>query len=457
MLESLTDKMNAALRSLRGTNKLTEDNMAEALKEVRTALLSADVHFKVAREFINNVKELCVGQEVLKSVSPGQQVVKIIHDELVNLLGEGTTTLLDKKPLKVMLVGLQGAGKTTAAAKLAKLLEKKGYRPGLIACDIYRPAAIDQLETLATHNQFAFYGDRNSRDVPGIAKKGHAQLLKGNADLFLFDTAGRLQIDDKLIQELKDLKKTVQPDEILLVADSALGQEAVNVAQSFHESVGLTGLVLTKMDGDARGGAALSMKSITELPIKFIGTGEKVEDFEVFHPDRIASRILGMGDVVSLVERAQETIDQDEAEALAEKMRRANFNFEDMLKQFRQVKKMGSLGSIMNLLPGMSNVEIGDEENRKMARTEAIILSMTPRERRNPNLINGSRRMRIAKGSGVQMKDVNQLIKQQTQMNKMMKKMQGAKGRKMMKQLQAMQGQGGMPNLPGGGMPRGLR
>lgn len=458
MLESLTDKMNAALRSLRGTNKLTEDNMAEALKEVRTALLSADVHFKVAREFINNVKELCVGQEVLKSVSPGQQVVKIIHDELVKLLGEGTTTLLDKKPLKVMLVGLQGAGKTTAAAKLAKLLEKKGYRPGLIACDIYRPAAIDQLETLATHNQFAFYGDRNSRDVPGIAKKGHAQLLKNNADLFLFDTAGRLQIDDKLIQELKDLKKTVQPDEILLVADSALGQEAVNVAQSFHESVGLTGLVLTKMDGDARGGAALSMKSITELPIKFIGTGEKVEDFEVFHPDRIASRILGMGDVVSLVERAQETIDQDEAEALAEKMRRANFNFEDMLKQFRQVKKMGSLGSIMNLLPGMSNVEIGDEENRKMARTEAIILSMTPRERQNPNLINGSRRMRIAKGSGVQMKDVNQLIKQQTQMNKMMKKMQGAKGRKMMKQLQSMQGQGGMPNLPGGGgLPRGLR
>lgn len=459
MLESLTDKMNAALRSLRGVNKLTEENMADALKEVRTALLSADVHFKVAREFINNVKELCVGQEVLKTVSPGQQVVKIINDELVKLLGEGTTELNDKKPLKVMLVGLQGAGKTTAAAKLSKLLSKKEYRPGLVACDVYRPAAIDQLETLANHNDFAFYGDRNSKNVPSIAKKGHTELLKSGANLIIFDTAGRLQIDEKLIDELKDLKKTVNPDEVLLVADSAMGQEAVNVAKEFNESVGLTGLVLTKMDGDARGGAALSMKSITQLPIKFIGTGEKVDDFEVFHPDRIASRILGMGDVVSLVEKAQETIDEKEAEELAEKMRRANFNFEDMLKQFRQMKKMGSLGSIMNMLPGMNNIEIGDNENKKMTQTEAIILSMTPRERRNPNIINGSRRMRIANGSGVKIKDVNQLIKQQTQMNKMMKKMQGAKGRKMMKQMQAMQGQGGMPNLPGGGgsgLPKGM-
>ena len=456
MLETLTDKMNAALRSLRGVNKLTEDNMADALKEVRTALLSADVHFKVAREFINNVKDLCVGQEVLKTVSPGQQVVKIINDELVKLLGEGTTELNDKKPLKVMLVGLQGAGKTTAAAKLSKLLSKKEYRPGLVACDIYRPAAIDQLETLAKQNDFAFYGDRDSRNVPSIAKKGHAELLKTGANLIIFDTAGRLQIDEKLIDELKDLKKTVNPDEILLVADSAMGQEAVNVAKEFNEAVGLTGLVLTKMDGDARGGAALSMKSITQLPIKFIGTGEKVDDFEVFHPDRIASRILGMGDVVSLVEKAQETIDEKEAEELAEKMRRANFNFEDMLKQFRQMKKMGSLGSIMNMLPGMNNIEIGDEENKKMSRTEAIILSMTPKERQNPAIINGSRRMRIANGSGVKIKDVNQLIKQQSQMNKMMKKMQGAKGRKMLKQMQAMQGQGGMPNLPGGGMPKGM-
>jgi len=456
MLETLTDKMNAALRSLRGIDKLTEDNMADALKEVRTALLSADVHFKVARDFINNVKDLCVGQQVLKTVTPGQQVIKIINDELVKLLGEGTTQISEKKPLKVMLVGLQGAGKTTAAAKLSKLLAKKDYKPGLIGCDIYRPAAIDQLETLANQNGFHFYGDRSSRDVPSIAKKGHALLLKEGANLIIFDTAGRLQIDSKLIDELKDLKKTVNPDEILLVADSAMGQEAVNVAKEFNDAVGLTGLVLTKMDGDARGGAALSMKSITQLPIKFIGTGEKVDDFEVFHPDRIASRILGMGDVVSLVEKAQETIDQKEAEELAEKMMKANFNFEDMLKQFRQVKKMGSLGSIMNMLPGMNNFEIGDAETKKMSRTEAIILSMTLKERRNPAIINGSRRMRIANGAGVMVKDVNQLIKQQTQMNKMMKKLQGSKGRQMMKQLQAMQGKDGMPNFPGGGMPKGF-
>lgn len=447
MLESLTDKMNAALRSLRGVNKLTDENMDGALKEVRTALLSADVHFKVVREFITQVKELCVGEEVLKSVSPGQQVVKIINDELVKLLGEGTTTLNEKKPLKVMLVGLQGAGKTTVAAKLALLLQKKGYNPGLVGCDIYRPAAIDQLETLAAQSNFKFYGDRKSNNVPSIAKKGHLTLLKSGADLIIFDTAGRLQIDERLIDELKQLKKTVNPDEILLVADSAMGQEAVNVAKEFNEAVGLTGLVLTKMDGDARGGAALSMKSITGLPIKFIGVGETVEDFEVFHPDRIASRILGMGDVVSLVEKAQETINQEDAEDLAEKMRKANFNFEDMLKQFRQVKKMGSLGSVMGMLPGMSNFEIGDAENKKMAQTEAIILSMTQRERRNPKIINGRRRMRIANGSGVQLKDVNLLIKQNSQMNKMMKKMQGSKGRKMMQQ---MQGNGGMSGLPKG-------
>lgn len=443
--------MNKALRSLRGVDKLTEDNMADALKEVRAALLSADVHFKVAKSFINDVKEKCVGQEVLKTVSPGQQVVKIINDELVKLLGEGTTDLVEKKPLKLMLVGLQGAGKTTAAGKLSKLLSKNNFVPGLVACDVYRPAAIDQLEILAKQNDFKFYGDRGSQNVPSIAKKGLQALSKENADLIIFDTAGRLQIDEKLIDELKKLKSTVQPDEILLVADSAMGQEAVNVAKEFNESVGLTGLVLTKMDGDARGGAALSMKSITQLPIKFIGTGEKVDDFEVFHPDRIASRILGMGDVVSLVEKAQENIDEEEAEEMAEKLRKANFNFEDMLKQFRQVKKMGSLGSVMGMLPGMANVEIGDKENKQMDRTEAIILSMTPKERQNPAILNGRRRMRIANGSGVQIKDVNQLIKQQTQMNKMMKKMQGAKGRKMMKQLQAQQGGGGMPKLPGMG------
>jgi signal recognition particle subunit SRP54 len=449
MFESLTQKMNAALRSLRGLDKLSEENIAEALKEVRSALISADVHFKVARDFIQTVKEQCIGQEVIATVSPGQQVVKVIHDELVKLLGEGSTALADRRPLKVMLVGLQGAGKTTAAAKLALLMRKKQYVPGLIACDIYRPAAIDQLETLARQLEVGCHSNRESRDVPAIAKAGMDAMLRTGANFLVFDTAGRLQIDEKLIEELVRVKQAVQPDEVLLVVDSAMGQEAVNVAESFHRAVGLTGLVLTKMDGDARGGAALSMKSITRLPIKFMGTGEKVDDLEVFHPDRIASRILGMGDVVSLVERAQENIDQAEAEELAEKMRRANFNFEDMLKQFRQVKKMGSIGSIMGMLPGMSGVEIGDREHKQMARTEAMILSMTPGERRNPALINGTRRMRIAKGSGMQMKDVNQLLKQQTQMNKMMKQLQGSKGRQMMKQVQRMQEDGKMPGMPG--------
>ena len=448
MLESLTEKMNSALRSLRGVDKLTEDNMAAALKEVRSALLSADVNFKVAGDFIDNVKLHCIGTKVTESVTPGQQVIKIINDELVRLLGEGTTSLIDKKPLKIMLVGLQGAGKTTAAAKISSLMTKKGYSPGMVACDVYRPAAIDQLEALATQNGFRFYGDRESQKVPSIAKKGHSELLKAGADLIIFDTAGRLQIDEPLIEELKTLKKSVSPDEILLVADSAMGQEAVNVAREFNESVGLTGLILTKMDGDARGGAALSMKAVTDLPIKFIGTGEKVENFEVFHPDRIASRILGMGDVVSLVEKVQETVDEKDALELAEKVRKGSFNFEDMLSQFRQVRKMGSLGSLMGMLPGMNNIQIGDAENKQMLRTESIILSMTPKERQNPMIINGRRRMRIAAGAGVQIKDVNQLIKQNAMMNKMAKKMKGAKGRQMMMQQQKMlQERGGLPGL----------
>ena len=370
MLENLTDRIGKALRNLRGEGKLTEDNMEEALREVRKALLSADVHFKVARDFIASVKEKCVGQEVLQSVTPGQQVVKIINDELVQLLGEGATALEDKKPLRVMLVGL--------------------------------------------------------------------------------DTAGRLQIDDDLIEEIKRLKAAVQPDETLLVADAALGQEAVNVAKHFDEAVQCTGIVLTKLDGDARGGAALSMKSITGVPIKFIGLGEKPEAFDRFHPERMASRILGMGDVVSLVEKAQETIDEDEAERMAEKMRRADFNLEDFLKQMQQVKKMGSLGSIVGMMPGMSNVEVGDAEEKKMARTEAIIQSMTIQERRNPRLMRGSRLKRVANGSGVKVRDVNALLKQFGQMQKMMKRMRGGKGKKMMRAMQDKMGEGGgMPGMPG--------
>jgi len=443
MFESLTDKLGSALRNLRGVGRLSEDNMADALKEVRTALLSADVHFKVAREFIDRVQTACVGQEVLKSVTPGQQIIKIIHDELVQLLGEGTTELTAKRPLKVLMVGLHGSGKTTSTAKLGKLLKKKGARPFVVACDVQRPAAIDQLEILAKQEELAFYGDRVSKDVPAIGTKALDLALAQNADVILFDTAGRLQIDTDLIEEVKTLRARVQPDEILLVADGALGQEAVNVAKAFHEALGLTGLILTKLDGDARGGAALSIKSITGVPIKYVGTGEKTSDFDTFYPDRLASRILGMGDVVSLVEKAQENIDQKEAERMAEKMRKAEFDLDDFLAQMQQVKKMGSMQSIMGMIPGMSGVQLPDDADRQMKRTEAIIQSMTKQERRKPQILNGSRRQRIANGAGVKIVEVNQLLKQFQQMQKMMKMMKGGGSKKMMRQMEAMRGKGG--------------
>lgn len=447
MFESLTEKLTGALRNLRGVGTLSEANMAEALKEVRAALLSADVHFKVARDFIDRVQQACVGQAVLKSVTPGQQVIKIIHDELVNLLGEGTTELAAKRPLKVLMVGLHGSGKTTSTAKLGKLLKKKGARPFVVAADVYRPAAIDQLEILAKQEELGFYSDRNSKDVPAIGAKALDTALQQNADVILFDTAGRLQIDEDLIEEVKRLKQTVQPDEVLLVADGALGQEAVNVAKAFHDALQLTGLILTKLDGDARGGAALSIKSVTGVPIKFIGTGEKTGDFETFHPDRLASRILGMGDVVSLVEKAQETIDQKEAERMAEKMRKADFNLEDFLAQMQQVKKMGSMQSLLGMMPGMSGVELPGDADKQMKRTEAIIQSMTVQERRKPGILNGNRRLRIAKGAGVEIIEVNRLIKQFEQMQKFMKMMKGGNQKKLMQQMQAMKGRGGFPGL----------
>jgi len=435
MFENLTDRIGTALRNLRGQGKLTEENMSEALREVRTALLSADVHFRVAREFVEKVQKEADGQEVIKSVTPGQQVVKIIHDELVKLLGEGAQALSIKRPLKIMLIGLQGSGKTTTAGKLGALLKKKGYKPMLVACDPYRPAAVDQLETLSKATQVNFYCERGVTDVPKTGRNALAKAREENCDAILFDTAGRLQIDGALVDEIKRLKAVVEPDEILLVADAALGQEAVNVAKTFHEAVALTGLVLTKLDGDARGGAALSMKAMTGVPIKFAGTGEKIEDFDTFYPERMASRILGMGDVVSLVEKAQENMDQAEAERMAEKIARADFNFEDFLSQMRQVKKLGPLQGIVGMLPGMSGIKIGDEEEKKMARTEALILSMTLKERRNPNIINSSRRARIAKGAGMQIRDLNQLIKQHEQMKKMMQMMKGPKGMSRMKQM----------------------
>lgn len=453
MFENLTEKLSGALRNLRGVGRLNEENMDEALKEVRNALLSADVHFKVAREFIERVKAECEGREVLKNVSPGQQVVKIIHDELVKLLGEGSTDITAKRPLRIMMVGLHGSGKTTSSAKLARLLQtREGYRPLLVGCDVYRPAAIDQLETLAGQESVQFFSDRQSKDVPAIGERALKAATETQSDAIIFDTAGRLQIDQDLIEEIKRLREKIKPDEVLLVADAALGQEAVNVARHFHEAVQLTGIIMTKLDGDARGGASLSMKAVTGVPIKYAGTGEKTGDFEVFHPDRMASRILGMGDVISLVERAQENIDQDEAERMAEKMRKADFNLDDFLSQLQQVKKLGSMESIMSMMPGMSGVKIGENEEKQFARTEAIIQSMTSQERTRPELINGSRRLRIANGSGTKVSDVNQLLKQFTQMRKMMKAMRGGKGKKMLRAMQGQMGGGGM----GGGLPPGM-
>ncbi len=449
MFESLTDKLSSALRNLRGVGKLTEENIADALKEVRTALLSADVHFKVAREFVERVQIKCVGQDVIKSITPGQQIVKIINDELVDLLGEGSTELSSARPLKILMVGLHGSGKTTSIAKLGKILKKRGYRPFVVGCDVYRPAAIDQLEILAKQEDLGFYSDHVSKDVPAIGGAGLIAAQTAGSDAILFDTAGRLQIDADLIEEVKKLRERIAPDEILLVADGALGQEAVNVAKAFNEALGLTGLILTKLDGDARGGAALSIKSITGVPIKFVGTGEKIGDFDTFYPDRLASRILGMGDVVSLVERAQENIDQKEADKMAEKLRKADFNLEDFLAQMQQIKKLGSMQSIMGMMPGMNGVELPDDAEKQMGRTEAIIHSMTIQERRKPDILNGNRRLRIANGAGVKVLEVNQLIKQFQQMQKMMKMLKGGGAKKMMRQMDVMKGKGGGGGFPG--------
>lgn len=438
MLENLTEKLTKALRNIRGMGTLSESNMQEALGEVRQALLGADVHFKVVREFIERVKAESIGKEVLQSVSPGQQLIKIIHDELVRLLGEGSTELSYVRPLKIMMVGLHGSGKTTSSGKLARLLKKQGLNPCLIACDVYRPAAIDQLEVLGKQLGVKVYSNRESKDVVKLASDFERQAISEGFNVLIFDTAGRLQIDEALIKEIVDLKAKVNPAEVFLVADAALGQEAVNVAKSFNDAVSITGVILTKLDGDARGGAALSIKSVSGAPIKFAGVGEKLEDLEVFHPDRMAQRILGMGDVVSLVEKAQEHIDEKEAMRMAEKMRRAEFDLEDFLSQMRQIKKLGSMGSLIKMIPGLSGIQVGEREEKKMRQTEAIILSMTPQERRNPNILNARRRLRIAKGSGTEVRDVNTLMKQFEQMRKIMKRMKGGNAKKLMRNMPRM-------------------
>lgn len=457
MFANLSEKLSKALRDLRGLSKLTEENITPALTEVRSALMSADVNFKVAKDFTEKVKATCLGTAVVDSVSPGQMAVKVISDELTRLLGEGERPINPVRPLRILLVGLQGSGKTTSAAKLAKnLVKKEGLRkPSLIAADLRRPAAIDQLETLAKQEGFDFRADRGAKNVAEMVGRLVREAEASGSDAVIVDTAGRLQIDADLMEEIRQVREVLQPHEVFLVADAALGQQAVDVATQFHAATPLTGIILTKLDGDARGGAALSMKAVTGVPIRYIGTGEKSGDFDVFYPERMSQRILGMGDVVSLVEKAKEVVDQKEAERLAEKMRKADFDLEDFLAQMAQMKKMGPLGDIMKMMPGMGNVQVGAREEKMLGKTEAIILSMTLKERRKPDILNASRRARIAKGSGTQVSDVNALIKQFTQMREMMRMMKGGKGKELMRRMGQMGG--GRGGFPGGGFPGGFR
>jgi signal recognition particle subunit SRP54 len=430
MFESITDKINNIFKHLRGLGKLSEQNIADALDEIRSALLSADVNFFVVNNFIQRVKDKCLGQIVIQNVTPEQQFIKIIFDELVQLLGSDTVSALSsKRPMKVLMVGLHGSGKTTSTAKLAYFLKNKVNfsRPLAVGCDIYRPAAIDQLEILSHQAAIDCYVDRQLKDAVKIAITGLQYGEKNGHDLILFDTAGRLQIDEQLINEIKDISTKIHPDEVFLVADGALGQEAANVAKQFHTAVSLTGIILTKLDGDSRAGAALSMKEVTGVSIRYIGMGEKVEAFEIFHPERIAQRILGMGDVVSLVEKAQEQVNEKEAKELEKKLKKGKFDMNDFFNQLQSIKKMGPMESLIKHIPGMHNIEIGTDTNNKLKRTEAIIYSMTAKERTNPSIIDGSRRLRIAKGSGLPVQEVNLLLKNFKQMQAMLKKMKNSR------------------------------
>lgn len=431
MFGDLQEKLEGVFRGLTGAGKLNEDDVADAMREIRRALLSADVEVGVARDFVKRVKERAVGEEVLSSVTPGQQVVKIVHDEMVSLLGaEAKPLALDGNtpPVPVLVMGLQGSGKTTFCSKLALHLKGKGRRPMLAACDLQRPAAIDQLEVLAGEIGVPVFTQRGTEDVVAVAEAARTAAREKLCDVLIVDTAGRLQVDESLMEQLAALEKALEPSERLLVLDAMTGQEAVAIARTFDERIGITGSVLTKLDGDARGGAALSLVEVTGKPIKFVGIGEKPKDLDVFHPDRIAGRILGMGDILSLVEKAQADIDEDKAAQLEERMRKAEFTFDDFLDQLRQIKKMGSLKSILGMMPGMNAKAIkqANVDESALARTEAIICSMTRKERSRPDLINGSRRKRIARGSGVQVSDVNKLLKQYRDMKKMMKFMQKA-------------------------------
>ena len=441
MFDNLSNKLDKAFQVLKGHGKITEINVAETLKEVRRALLDADVNFKIAKEFTSRVKEKAIGQKVLTSLQPGQLLVKIVKDELVELMGANAVGInLSTKPTIILMSGLQGSGKTTFTGKLALYLKKKhNKKPLLVACDVYRPAAIDQLGVVAEQVGAALYQDREQKDPVKIALEGLAYAKANQHDLVLVDTAGRLAIDEVLMDEIKAIHKAIQPSETLFVVDSMTGQDAVNTAKAFNDILNFDGVVLTKLDGDTRGGAALSIKSVVDKPIKFIGTGEKMEALDVFYPERMADRILGMGDVVSLVERAQEQFDQEEARRINKKIAKNQFGFDDFLSQIQQVKKMGNMKDLMGMIPGvgkmMKDVDIDDNAFQGI---EVIIGSMTPKERVQPQLMNHSRKMRIANGSGKSINDVNQLIKQFEQMSKMMKMMQGGKGKQMMQMLQNM-------------------
>ena len=439
MFDSLSGKLDKAFQVLKGHGKITEINVAETLKEVRRALLDADVNFKIAKDFTNRVKEKALGQEVLTTLNPGQLLVKIVKDELTVLMGgEVAGVNLASNPSVILMSGLQGSGKTTFSGKLAlHLKSKKAKNPLLVACDVYRPAAIDQLTIVAEQVGVGIYKDIEEKNPVKIAKAGIAFAKANKHDLVIVDTAGRLAVDEVLMKEISDIHKAIKPDETLFVVDSMTGQDAVNTAKAFHNVLNFDGVVLTKLDGDTRGGAALSIKTVVQKPIKFIGTGEKMEALDVFYPDRMADRILGMGDVVSLVERAQEQFDQEEARKINKKIAKNQFGFDDFLSQIQQVKKMGNMKDLMGMIPGvgkaMKDVDIDDDAFKYI---EAIIGSMTPSERSNPDLLNINRKKRIAKGSGRDLNEVNQMVKQFHQMSKMMKMMQGGKGKQMMQMMQ---------------------
>ena len=437
--EGLSAKLQEVTRKLRGKARITESDLKEMLREVKLALLEADVNYAIVKEFINTIQEKALGQDVLKSLTPGQQVIKIVKDELVELLGgtESKINFTPNPPTVIMLVGLQGSGKTTTAGKLANLLRKQGKKPLLVACDVYRPAAIKQLQVVGGQLNIPVYANENSKDVVKIARQAMDVAMSKLNDVVILDTAGRLHIDEELMNELKNVKSNVKPHEILLVVDSMTGQDAVNVAKAFNEALGIDGVVLTKLDGDTRGGAAISVKKITGRPIKFAATGEKLSDIEVFYPERMASRILGMGDVLSIIEKAEEAIDLEEAEKIEKQLKKKkDLDLDDYLTQLRQIKKMGSFSSLLKMIPGMNQLKDVKVDDKEFTRIEAMISSMTMEERRNPKLLNGNRRLRIAKGSGTSVQEINKFMKSFEMTQKMMRQMKDSKNmKKMMKGL----------------------